>query len=184
MVETTANVLKLRMVNLTVGHLRFLHELESPFTTEKEDSDTEDLILAVLVCSMRWRDAAAHIGRWYLKPFVRIWGWKCRKLNLIWEAAKFRHYISESISTKKIKKANGGKELRSPLHQRLYLMLVETLGHDPHKAWDIEVREAIDLWITRAEREGALEFYSERELAHIEIHKQMEAERQQQTRTE
>ena len=170
------HVLKLGMVNLQIGHLRFLHELESPFVTG-EETTTEDLLLAVLVCSLDHASARKHIGRWYMRPIVKLWGWRCAKsCNLIYEGGKFRKYLSDSMAARKVKKANGGKSLYSPLHQRLYLMLVEDLGHNPCEVWDFPVREAIDLWMARAEKAGALEFWSDRELTHWEIHQQRETE--------
>lgn len=189
MVCSCVHVLKLEMADLQVGHLRFLHDMESPYVVESDQQDTADLLLAALICSMRWRDAAKHVGRWYLKPFLRFWSWRCRKCNLIFEAANFRKYLSDAISTPKIKKANGGKALKSPLHQRLYLMLVEDIGHDPERAWDLTVREAIDLWVARAEKQGALEFFSETEEAHIRLHREMNERwmaqrRQEQTEVE
>jgi len=174
------------MAGLQVGHLRFMHELESAFVTGA-DAQTDDLILAVLICSMDWKDARRHLGRWYMRPVMRLWGWRCRKkCNLVYEGATFRKYLSDSMEAKKVKRANGGKSLHSPLHQRLYLMLVEDLGHSPTDAWDMPVREAIDLWMARAEKQGALEFWSDRELAHWEWHKQKNAEflAQQESRVE
>ena len=186
MFRSSVHVLKLEMADLQVGHLRFLHELESPFLNNSREPKTDDLILAALVCSMPHRDARKFLLRWYLKPFLRLWAWRTRKCNLVYEFAFFRNYLAESIETRKVKKANGGKELHTPLHQRLYLMLVEDMNHDPEEAWDVSVREAIDLWMARAEKQGALEYWSDQEIAHWEWHQEQErkwAEQQQETVT-
>ena len=169
-------VLKLRMAPLQVGHLRFLHELESPYAGHEGEISTADLILAAFVCSFPWRESKHYLNRWWTKPAMRFWGWRCRNLELTWEHAAFNAYLSDALKTRKIKNANGGKSLSAPMHQRLWLMLVEELNHDPDKAWDVTVKDAVGMWSARAEKNGTLQFFTPEDEAFIDFHERKNAE--------
>lgn len=174
------HVLSLPMASLQVGHLRLLTEHGSPFVSG-DGADLGDLILAALICSMPQEQARKSINAWWLRLFMRCWGWRCARLanrgRLVWimEAGKLRKHITDALATQGIKASNGGRSMASPLHLRLYLVLKEELGLTHAEALDFPVRDAVDLWTTLAEKRGALEFWSEREREHMRIHREMEA---------
>lgn len=163
---------------LQVGHLRFLHELDSPFVAGGS-ADLEDLILAAFVCAQSHTSARRSVGKWWAVPLIRFWAWACVRTKVIWthEAARLRGYVADSFDLSRVKRSGGdGKEVSSPIHARLYNMLRGELDMTHTEAMNLTVKEAVDAWISLAEDKGAVELWSDRELAHFKFHEQAEAE--------
>ena len=67
------------------------------------------------------------------------------------------------------------KAVTSPLHRRLYVMLRQELHMEHSEALSFPVREAIDTWASLAEQRGALELFTDDDMAYFEWHKEQEA---------
>lgn len=172
------------MAELTLGHLRLLSDLGNPFVSTRSKNAQEgsrasiDLMTAAAVCAFDWRDSVKYLSKWYVQPLIWLWAWRVKRsdCNVITETQRFLHFLNENLKIPKVKKAGTGQPMKAAFHDRLYIMLVEQFNHDPVKAWDVPVREAINLWVARAEREGGLTFWSDEELEHWEAHKKAEKE--------
>lgn len=170
-------VLKLPLVPLQVGHLKLLRESESPFFSG-EQATILDVLCAALICAMP-QSECGNVFKWWFRPAIWFWSLCCRIKPDVWtiEAAKLRKHFNDALHLNRVKRAGqpDGKEVTSPLDRRLYQMLRAEINCSHDEALDYPVREAIDLWVTLAEQKGAVELWTDDELAHIEWHKQQEA---------
>lgn len=103
-IPETPTILGLRLRPLSLGHILLLNRVRSSFVTEGEPFKLEDIFIAVLICSLPYREGCAALEdpdlekfftRWQRKISRRRWFSKSKPIH--WPAiiGQFRDYIEQ-----------------------------------------------------------------------------------------
>src|ERR1051325_382117 len=116
--------LGLRLEQLALGHLFLLADVSSPFLQGGVVS-VVDLSNAVFICSQHWRKADRDLRRWWFPFFARLWGVRCRKMDLNAEQEKFAVYFREETDFPLAKQdQHAAREYGSPWWWRLLAIMM------------------------------------------------------------
>ena len=163
-------VLHKKLQDFTVGHAYLLEALESPFIAGGEVG-VDDLVVAVLVCSMPFTKARKYL----MQPPLLIarratwWGWWCRLRGLDVDASveAFKDYVSAYTDMPEawVDKSKQSKSSAVPFTIRLAWAMMAKM--DEAQAWDCPMARALGYYSAEAEYNGT-EFVSEHQLKIIE----------------
>jgi hypothetical protein len=157
-------VLGLRLKPLTLDHVFFLHELASPFVTGQPVS-IPDFFLAVFICSEPAAETRRDIGRWWFPRFVKLWTWKCRKVNIRAEVELFRDYLEAFQKMPQSKRRLDVQEtpLVSPWPYRVLAILMGELGLSHADSMREPLSHLLCLLAAHRELKGDLTLWSEQD---------------------
>jgi hypothetical protein len=151
--------LRLPLLPLTIGHLFFLHEIDSPVVGPGANC-LGDLLLAVLVCAQPHEEARRMLtrrgGHWRLSLLCYYWGWRCRHLDLPTEAAKFSEYLRDEQATPPLQPVprSEARPIGAPWPWMLFEFVRWAYKLSAAEALNVTMREAAALWAIRADAEG------------------------------
>lgn len=168
--------LGLRLERLSLGHVFLLSDIESPFLQGGSVS-VVDLSNAVFICSQPWRQAAVDSRRWWFRLFEKLWAFRCRNANLETEQDKFAAYFKEESD---FPIAKGGlfkeREFGAPWQWRLLAIMMSEFNLSEDDALDMPVIKAALLFSAKAEYDGKLQLWTERDSSFDEFCRKMDGE--------
>jgi len=159
----TPTVLGLRMEPFTVGHAILLHRLDSPFVIGGEITSSS-LVEAVLVCSQ----SAVESVKTMASPFrwlpLRLMRSRVQRSNLVQECEAMKSWIESQTDCPEVLQKPGCRAKRPtmPWPERLLVGLVD-IGFSESTVIQMRVADAERLYLTRAEMNGDVELWSDRD---------------------
>ena len=149
-----------RLPPLTLGHVRLLEIIESPFLTGGESVGEADLAQAVAILRLPWRMARFVMGRPSLMRCVASWAvWRVNDWHE--EALALVKYIDDCMWSPEAYREDGEKDVAgvfgyaSSFAMRLAWKL--SSGAVPtmrSRVWDLGITEALAWAVTSAELSG------------------------------
>lgn len=158
-------ILGLRLRPLSLGHLLLLQRFNCAFLADLPTTVTKaDLLLGVLICSMR---PDAFLDFLESRGFVRAvaeWGKKIKKFDFAAKAELFRQYLSTALQEPEYIALQPGSD-EGDWVQSLKLTLTTRLGYTDAEAWELPISKALAEYYKLAEAEGLLRVLTPEDLA-------------------
>lgn len=134
-------VLGLKLLPFSIGHFILLQRHESVFVNQDAgEVGIEDLLLAVLICSQTYKESKRSLGSRWLKWFVKFWGWRCRKLDILGEIRSLWDYMEDQSKTPEILRSeNPGGGGGMPCISTLRVFLMADLHIPPSEIVDYPI---------------------------------------------
>lgn len=183
-------ILGLRLKPLSLGRYRLLNRFECAFVAEGEaKAGMNDLILGVLICSMRCdeflqflesKEFSKSVRAWGRKitsspiighiPFIGKWWRKNHGFNVIQKIGLFKSYIEQSSKTPAYAQENEetGGPSASHWSQAIEVVLRGELGWTAEEINEQPLSKAMADYFKWAENKGILKLLTEEEMAHGE----------------
>lgn len=90
-------ILGLQLLPLSLGRYRLLQRFECAFVADQEtDCEMGDLLVGVLICSMKCDDFLTFIQENALNEYLQTWAAHCGLFDLTEKSLLFRKYVEES----------------------------------------------------------------------------------------
>lgn len=164
-------VLHKKLQDFSVGHAFLLEALESPFMVGGKVG-FNDLVVAVLVCSMSFAKARKYLMRPLSKiqRDAKIWGLWCRirGIDPKAEMTAFSTYVSAYTESPDPWKKQGekGRESCLPVSVRLAWCLMSSMSED--EAWNCPMARALSYFTAYCEYNGQ-DFMTEKQARNLGI---------------
>lgn len=160
-----------------IGHYKILARFDCAFVSETEtQASREDLIFAVLVCSMRPPEFLAFIEQPDFDEQLVAWGKAVGLFDLEEKVSLFQKYIKEHSAMPPFWEEESGKPGGGHWTQSVFLTLTSELGYTAEQADEIPLTLALHDFIKHAERNGAVRLMTTEEIAFIEAEKTKEVQ--------
>jgi hypothetical protein len=158
-------ILGLRLQPFSLGHLLLLQRFDCAFLADTPTTATKaDLILGVLVCSMRPVEFLDFLESPSFVREVATWGKKIKKFDFTAKAELFRQYLAAALQEPEyIAIQPGGEE--GDWVQALKLTLTTRLGYSDAEAWEMPISKAFSEYYKLAEAEGLVRVLTPEDLA-------------------
>lgn len=182
-------ILGLRLRPFCIGHYQILSRFDCSYVSEKETvASREDLIFAVLVCSMSPADFIEWAARdekptgwqrllaWCLRkqPKGRLekaiadWGRKIGVFDFAEKSAMFQKYLADNSKMPRFWEEEGGKASGAHWSQSVMLCLTSKLGYTHKEAEELPLSQAFHDFLKHAESEGSVRLMTEEEIDFLE----------------
>jgi hypothetical protein len=165
------HVLGLRQSEFTVGHARLLWEIQSPYMTYEREPSLGDLILAAFICHHgKAVQSKEFLFKWWFPFFLKFWGWRMAKQNLIDQAEIFELYLADARQRPTLdpfKHASRGEATCPPIYQ-LISVLMQRLNQPLSEIDRMPMRLANSLYHVWGDMNGTLQLASDRQLSFLE----------------
>lgn len=179
---TRLRICRLDLEPLTLGHRFLLAQHGCAYVTD-EKPDVTDLLLAVFICSMPWRQSKACLDSLFFRALVwplwcNVWFWGVsKKCILPVEHSKFAKYWEDAHACPQTTSENTTEqEVNTPYEHRVLVMLMADFHMSRDQAMDTTLVEANAMWATQGERRGAHQIYQNKRRAALwEFARRMDA---------
>lgn len=147
------DVLGVRLLPLSLGHVYILMAVDSPFAVGGKPH-LGNLSFAVQVCSRTFEDAQKWLHSETLIADVAKWGKSCRKMDFGAESKKFEEYIAQStqMPERLSSSPGGGKGVKHPWPLIIAVSLFKHIGES--RSWNMPMGMAVAYWSALAETQG------------------------------
>lgn len=176
-------VLGLRLRPLSVGHLWLLNDIGSPLLSGKQQS-FRDVLVAVFICSQDASESQKNLGAWWMPLLVKLWMFKCRKLDIVAEANTFSNYLGYWLEGPETKDVEGheSSSYGSPYVHRLIASCSSGLNMTPADALVMPVRTINFLLAALGEMRGTVKLWSQADQEFWEYAEEMDRKLAQQSK--
>ena len=159
-------ILGLRLLPLSLGRYRLLKRFNVAFVSDNSATPTlDDLLLGVLICSMRCDEFLAFIEQPEFNDRIADWARKCGLFNLVEKTALFQKYLkaAERIPEYRLREPS---ERKSGTHwsQSLEVTLRGELNWTESEINEAPLSKALADYFAHAERQGTVILYAPGEL--------------------
>jgi len=179
-------LLGLQLLPLSVGRYRLLNRFASPFVAEEPaTANLPDLLLAVLICSMRVDEFLEFsvapnfnrdIRRWSKRLFPKVWlcalpwfgkWWRAKRgFNVLEKLAAFERYIADAQRIPRYTMQENSPQ-RNSAHwsHNLEICLRSELGWTAEEINEAPISKALADYFRHAENSGAIVLVTDADLA-------------------
>lgn len=172
-------ILGQRLKPFSLGHWIILARFNSPFVGDNQDAQIarDDLVFAVLVCTMSYDEFFKFIERDDWEELVTTWGQNCGVFDLHAKSLAFQSYIVEGTKWPEFWQEDTGHGRSSGTHwsQTVLLTLTSKLHYTQDQALNMPFTKSISDFLHYLETQGAVRLMTDDEMAFIEQSKQAEA---------
>lgn len=163
---TPPEILGLRLRPLSLGHLRLLAAVQSPFLLPDAKRSCGDLALAVFICANDPLVVTAQEMAQREQTFAQ-WGELAAAQDFEAAAREFDQFVTDWCVEPEQWSAEGTKRKRpgTPWWQLVQVALVSRLGVSREEAWRMPVPEALRSYAALGELNGDVEVVSDEDRA-------------------
>lgn len=157
--------LKLRLKEYCLGHDILLTRLESSLVGPEPTVNPTALLIACLICSQAWEEAAKSLRSQWLGFFLRFWKWRLGRVEWLSETVKFLNYRSEGLWMPEVNPPAHGRTLNSPWQYRLAMSLMRDLHLSESEALNIPLTRAHAYYAAMGDVDGTMSLFGPKEEA-------------------
>jgi len=180
-------ILGLKLKPFSLGHYFILRRFECSFVDdEKATATLEDLIFAVSVCSMSYKDFLEFIERkyypWWSVLLSWVWPWHRPKPRFVWprearkwgkqaglfdfksKVALFMQYLNEATEQPQYWVEEEGKPSGAHWAQALYDSLIGQVGYTQEQALNNPLAQCLSDFYRHAESVGSVRLMTDQEV--------------------
>ena len=148
-----------------VGHYKILSRFDCAYVSEKSaQASREDLIFAVLVCSMRPKEFLEFIEQADFEKQLKGWGKKVGLFDLKEKSDAFQKYLDEHSKMPAVWFEQEASSSGAHWTQSVLLCLTSELGYTREEAEEIPLSQAFHDYLKHAEINGAVKFMTDEEI--------------------
>jgi hypothetical protein len=173
-------ILGLRLRPLSLGHYLLLKRFNCAFlAADASQATREDLLLAVLICSMRHQEFLDFIEQKNFSAEVAAWGQEIGVFDFPEKAKLFCAYLAENLHEPEYIPTKPGAE-GGDWAQNLKMTLMTRLQHNEESALNLPLSEALADYFKLAENEGLVRIITPEDIAAAEANSRIFAELEKQ----
>ena len=148
-----------------IGHYLILSRFDCAYVSETSaNASREDLIFAVLVCSMRPKDFMAFVEDDGAEKAVKDWGKKVGVFDFKEKSDAFQNYLAEHSQMPAFWIEQDGQRSGAHWTQSVLLCLTSQLGYTREEAEEMPLTQAFHDYLKHAENNGAVRLMTPEEL--------------------
>ena len=149
-----------------IGHYLILSRFDCAYVSETAaNASREDLIFAVLVCSMRPREFMEFIEGDGVEDAVKEWGQKIGLFDFKEKSDAFQKYLTEHSKMPGFWIEQDGGRSGAHWAQSVLLCLTSQLGYTREEAEQVPLTQAFHDYLKHAENSGAIRLMTPEEIA-------------------
>ncbi len=160
----------------SLGHALTLQAHDNSFL--RREPSYEDLIHGVFVCSQSWESYTEKERSPFLGMFLKFWGFRTRKANLLREIQIFQDYIIDGNFFPEVNTPSKGRTMVCPWIARLKVELMIELGLSETEVLNRPLALSNIEYCAIGETNGTISMFSEKDAAFLEFHKKRMEEEQ------
>lgn len=161
-------ILGLRLKPFSLGHYLLLRRFGCAFVSDREEQAThEDLIIGVLICSMKFDEFLEFIEDPDSEKELASWGAKAYDCDLLDRIQLFKRYLSEGSKVPQVWFEEEGDASGAHWSQYVLLSLTGNLGYTHEEAINLPLAKAFADFFKHAENLGAVRLMSESEIEQL-----------------
>lgn len=166
-------ILGLKLKPFSIGHYRILRRFDCAFVADEETFPTrDDLILAVLVCSMDADDFLRFMEQPDFLKQVKAWGKKVGLFDMNEKCVMLAKYIAAHSVMPKFWDGDQSRPSAGDWTQAVALCLTSQLGYTHEQAMRLPLSQAFHDYFKHAESNGAVRLMTPEEVQMCELAKQ------------
>src|SRR6478736_4938936 len=150
-------ILGLRLRPFSLGHFLLLQRFGCGFLSPNpDDAKREDLLLGVLICSMRHKEFLEFLEQKDFAQQIEKWGKDNGLFDLPEKSALFSAYLKASLTEPNYISIQPSGEENGDWGQSLKMTLMTRLNHSESEALDMPLSQALEDYFKLAASEGLI----------------------------